>query len=378
MHTHTPEHAPRSAPRVPWTLVLGAWTAYGVLASMQEDVWALMSGRHVSVWSGLALQLPQAWCWAALTPAVLWLGRRLPLRGPGWPIRVIVHLLIATAIVFLIGTLYDFYAPLIDTAHATSVPLVTRAVRTFAFFFAVDSMLYWAILAFGIAAEESAQSRDREVQKSELAAQLAKARLSALKMQLHPHFLFNALHTVGALIRTGDRDTAVEVVARLGDLLRMMLASAMTQEVRLATELDFIRGYLEIEKIRFRDRLSVQWDLQSDVLDASVPHLILQPLVENALRHGIGPQERAGIVIIAAQAWNNVLELTVTDNGGGLTSSRPPDSAGGVGLENARLRLHQLYGTAASLEVTSEPRGGVRARIWLPLHVARGGATDSP
>src|SRR5260370_38405390 len=107
MQTHPPERAPHSAPGVPWKLVVGAWTAYGLLGAVQQEVWASMSGRRVSVWSGLALQLPQAWCWAALTPAVLWLGRRLPLRGPGWPFRVMAHMLIATAIVFLIGTFFD-------------------------------------------------------------------------------------------------------------------------------------------------------------------------------------------------------------------------------------------------------------------------------
>jgi len=360
---------PAATSRISWRLVLGLWTAYGVLGSVQEDLWGYISGHPISIWTGLAMQLPQAWCWAALTPTVLWLGRRMPLRGRGWPLRAFVHLLIAAAIFFLISVFFNIYGPIVNPGFANGIVLATRSVRTFVVFVAEDSMLYFAILAFGLAADEAAAARARELQQSELAAQLVTARLSALKMQLHPHFLFNTLHTVGALVRTGDRDSAVQVVAQLGDLLRTVLESAMTQEVPLGKELEFIRGYLEIERIRFRDRLSVQWDLQPDLLDASVPHLILQPLVENALRHGIAPQERAGVLMISAQAWNDVLELAVTDNGDGLADGPLGNTTGGVGLANTRLRLHQLYGDAASLEVTNAPRGGVRARLWLPLHL---------
>ena len=358
--------ADRPSARVSWKLILGIWTAYGLLASAQQDLLAFMNGRHVSVWSGLALQVPQAWCWAALTPLVFWLGRRLPLRGPGWPLRVLVHILIAAVLVFLVDSFFAFYTPIIDPTYVATAPLLRRAVRTFAWFFAVDSVLYWGILALGIAVDEAAQSRARDLQRSELAGQLATARLSALKMQLHPHFLFNALHTVGALVRTGDRAPAVQVVARLGDLLRTMLDTAMTQEVPLREELDFIKGYLDIEQIRFQDRLSVRWEVENGVLDIMVPHMILQPLVENALRHGITPQEAGGVLVIAAQARDGGLELTVTDNGHGLSQGRP-ESPTGVGLANTRLRLAQLYGNAARLDVTDVPPEGVQARVVVPL-----------
>jgi LytS/YehU family sensor histidine kinase len=276
--------------------------------------------------------------------------------------------LIAAAIVFVVDAFFAFWVPIADPTYVASAPLLTRAIRTFAWFFAVDSVLYWGVLALGIAVEEAAQSRARELQRSELVGQLATARLSALKMQLHPHFLFNALHTVGALVRTGEKAPAVHVVARLGDLLRTMLDSAMTQEVPLRDELDFIKGYLEIEQIRFRDRLSVRWELEDDVLDATVPHMILQPVVENALRHGITPQEAGGVLVIGAHVRGNTLELAVSDNGHGLPKSRPL-SLTGVGLANTRLRLSQLYGTSGTLEVTNMPTGGVMARIVVPLRI---------
>jgi LytS/YehU family sensor histidine kinase len=225
------------------------------------------------------------------------------------------------------------------------------------------------LLALGYALDEAAVARAREVHQSKLQGQLALARLAALKMQLQPHFLFNALHTVGALVRTGRTAPAVQVVARLGDLLRRMLDGAMTQEVTLREELEFIRAYLEIEQVRFEDRLVVRWDVPAAVLDAKVPHLILQPLVENALRHGISSQEASGVLEIEAHQRDDTLEVTVTDNGSGLDARKQSDAMRGVGLVNTQLRLSQLYGSAASFEVVNVPAGGVTARLRVPFEV---------
>ena len=356
-------------PTVSWKLVLGIWTAYGLLASLQQDVSALLNGRSIQPWTGLVLQLPQAWYWAALTPVVIRLGRRLPLRGPGWPLRVATHLLIGAGIVFVLDILFALYAPLAAPAYASSSPVLVRASRLFGWYFLADGMLYWGLLGVGYVVDEAARSRAREVQQSKLQGQLATARLAALKMQLHPHFLFNALHTVGALVRTGRSAPAVQVVARLGDLLRRMLDGAQTQEVPLGEEVEFIRAYLEVEQIRFEDRLVVHWDIQPAVVDAKVPHLILQPLVENALRHGLGSTEATGHLTIEARRNGETLELAVSDDGPGLDGRERADAMQGVGLANTKLRLSQLYGTAASLEVANAPRaaGGVTARIRVPF-----------
>jgi len=356
-------------PTVSWKLVLGIWTAYGLLASLQQDVSALLNGRSIQPWTGLVLQLPQAWYWAALTPVVIRLGRRLPLRGPGWPLRVATHLLIGAGIVFVLDILFALYAPLAAPAYTSSSPVLVRASRLFGWYFLADGMLYWGLLGVGYVVDEAARSRAREVQQSKLQGQLATARLAALKMQLHPHFLFNALHTVGALVRTGRSAPAVQVVARLGDLLRRMLDGAQTQEVPLGEEVEFIRAYLEVEQIRFEDRLVVHWDIQPAVVDAKVPHLILQPLVENALRHGLGSTEATGHLTIEARRNGDTLELAVSDDGPGLDGRERADAMQGVGLANTKLRLSQLYGTAASLEVANAPRaaGGVTARIRVPF-----------
>jgi two-component system, LytTR family, sensor kinase len=359
------------ASTVSWKLVVGIWTAYGLLASLQQDVSALLNGRSIEPWTGLVMQLPQAWYWAALTPVVIRLGRRLPLRGPGWPLRVIAHLLIGAAIVFVLDILFALYAPLVAPAYVSSSTTLVRASRLFGWSFLADSMLYWGLLGVGYVVDEAARSRGREVQQSKLQGQLATARLAALKMQLHPHFLFNALHTVGALVRTGRSAPAIQVVARLGDLLRRMLDGAMTQEVPLGEEVEFIRAYLEVEQIRFEDRLVVQWNIQPGVLDAKVPHLILQPLVENALRHGLGSNEAAGHLTIEARRTGESLELAVSDEGPGLDGRERAEAMRGVGLANTQLRLSQLYGKAASLEVANAPppAGGVIARIRVPFEL---------
>ncbi len=185
-------------------------------------------------------------------------------------------------------------------------------------------------------------------------------------MQLQPHFLFNALHTVGQLIRTGQPARAVQVVAGLGELLRRVLDGAATQEVPLKQELDFLRSYLDIEQIRFRDRLKVVLDPDPEALDATVPHFILQPLVENAIKHGIASRATVGRVLIGARRIDGTLHLTVRDDGSGLSDA----AARGVGLANTSARLRQLYGDQASFEVVNMADGGVIARIVLPYRLA--------
>ncbi|MGH7538093.1 MAG: sensor histidine kinase, partial [Gemmatimonadales bacterium] len=197
--------------------------------------------------------------------------------------------------------------------------------------------------------------------------QLSEARLQALKTQLHPHFLFNALHTVGQLIRTGQDALAVQVTAGLGDLLRRVLDEAGTQEVPLKQELELLRVYIAIEAIRFSDRLQVVVHADPDVLDARVPHLILQPLVENAIKHGIARRAAVGHVLIGARRINGSLYLVVRDDGSGMPVTAADQ---GVGLSNTRARLRQLYGTAASVEVVNMPDGGVAAQIVVPYRVA--------
>ena len=205
---------------------------------------------------------------------------------------MLIHVATSLIIVTCLDSAFEIYIPYVSAAAKVpisdlSAPLLTRVVRVLAWWLVFDSMIYWVVLFIGSMRDAGARAQARAMRESQLETQLAQAELQALKMQLHPHFLFNALHTVGTLVRTGRSALAVQVVGRLGDLLRRMLDGAATQEVALREELEFARNYLDVEQARFSDRLKVTWTVEPGALDAAVPHLILQPLLENAIRHGI-------------------------------------------------------------------------------------------
>jgi hypothetical protein len=356
-----------------WGLILGLWTAYGLLQSAQVHLTSSLRGSAIPWSTSLLLQMPQAYMWALMTPVIVWLGRRFPLARGQWIGNAVLHLAICLAWVFFIDLTYAFHLSNVLPSPGVARPLLGQAGRLFAVWVLSDGMIYWAVLSVSYAVDHYRRFRERELAASQLETQLAQADLQALKMQLHPHFLFNALHTIGALIRTGERDTAVRVVAGLGDLLRRMLEGATQQEVPLKQELEFIRGYLDIEQIRFRDRLVVSIDVEPGVLDARVPHLILQPLVENALRHGIAPRRSPGHLTLQAGRSGDRLDLLVSDDGPGIGTGmgvNGGETRPGIGLANTRARLSRLYGADYALDVTNLPEGGVEARVTLPFRLA--------
>jgi signal transduction histidine kinase len=349
-------------------LILVIGLGYGVLTSAQVHLSSTLGGRAIPWLKALALQLPIAGAWVLATPGILWLGRRFPLQSPAWPRNVVWHLLASLSFVFMLYLAAAWYTPLVLEQSPGSQPLPARALRMFVIWVIGDGLIYWSILAVSYAVEHHRQLRAGELLAARLETQLAQADLHALKSQLHPHFLFNALHTIGSLVRTGDRDTAVQVTADLGDLLRRMLEGAAQHEVPLKQELDFIKSYLAIEQVRFRDRLQVAFHVDPVVEDAKVPYLILQPLVENAIRHGIAPHLFAGKVSVTARKLNGRLQLVVRDDGPG--SSDDDGARPGIGLSNTRARLARLYGADFELEVGNLPEGGMQARVELPFQLA--------
>ena len=352
---------------IPWGLIFGAWTTYGVLQAAETFINYATRGSPILWWQPLLLQMPQALAWALVTPGIIWLGRRFPIVDRRWPLHVAIHFGISLSFVFLQDVVYAFHVSNVMPSP-TPRPIMSVALQFFIVWAMSDGLLYWMVLAMSYAVDHYRRFRERELAASQLETQLAQADRQALKMQLQPHFLYNALHTIGSLVRTGDRENAVRVVAGLGGLLRLVLDHAAQQEVPLKQELDFIRSYLEIEQIRFRDRLQVTIQAEPDVLDAKVPHLVLQPLVENAIRHGIAPHLFASRVTVAARRANERLQLVVRDDGPGTgtgDTARP-----GIGLTNTRARLARLYGDDFGLEVANAAGGGLEARIDLPFALA--------
>ncbi|HZI21187.1 MAG TPA: histidine kinase [Gemmatimonadales bacterium] len=390
------ERRPTSAyPR--WWLVLLVWAAWGLVLSTQVHIYSRLGSRPMAFLMSLRLNMPGALIWALFTPGIIWLGRRCPpFEGRRWPRYLALNFAASALAVGLEVLLVTVNGRLIRGTLPESGPVLLDVARSFVWWFPSDGLLYWAVLAIDYGVRHYRELKDRELRASQLEAQLAAARLEALQMQLQPHFLFNALHTIGQLVRTGQDATAVAVVAGLGDLLRRLLDGATAQEVPLRQELEFIQSYLEIEQIRFRDRLDARIDVPEDALDARVPHLILQPLVENAIRHGIAPRPRGGHVDVSAWRVGDRLHLAVWDDGapladttrarnggggGGERGAADEDVGRGLGLANTSARVRQLYGEAGSFEMVDRPEGGVVAHVVIPFQLAAAewqGASDVP
>jgi LytS/YehU family sensor histidine kinase len=230
-------------------------------------------------------------------------------------------------------------------------------------------MLYAQVLAVAHGIHYYREYRNRDLIASRLEAQLAQAQLQVLRMQLHPHFLFNTLNTISALVHK-DARAADHMLTLLGDLLRDSFEKLGAQEVALKQEIDFLDRYLEIEKTRFQDRLMVKKEIEPETLDALVPNLILQPLVENAIRHGIARRSGAGRIEISSWLENGNLAVRIRDDGPGLANEADVAVRGGVGLANSQARLEQLYGGAQRLELANRPEGGLDVTLAIPFRLA--------
>jgi signal transduction histidine kinase len=353
-----------------WALLLVIWTAFGLLLAGQQTIASTLRGAPVPWSTSLVQWMPVAYGWALATPAILWLGRRFPFRQETWKRSALVHAVACCVLVFVLSLGYTLHVVHLLPASGAGRPPFDQAVQLFAAWLLWDAFLYWTVLSVGYVAEN-------ERRASRLETQLVEAELDALKLQLQPHFLFNALHTIGSLVRTGDRENAVRVVAGLGDLLRRVLDGARRQEVPLSQELEFVRAYLAIEQVRFRDRLVAHVTIEDGVSDAAVPHLLLQPLVENAIRHGIAPRAAGGRVDVRARRVGPALEVVVRDDGPGTRNGDPGPVRPGVGLANTRARLDRLYGAGGTLEVGDAAGGGTEVRVRLPYRPAPGVEADT-
>lgn len=304
-------------------------------------------------------------------PLIVIAARRLRLTSQIGPKEVVYHLVLLGAISVAHAAVFDALLRTVATRppHLSFLEGLTRAAMGESH---LNVLFYIGVLVAAIALDLQQQARDRELRSLELEAQLAQAQIMALRMQLNPHFLFNTLNTISMLVRESDNDRAVRMLAGLGSLLRHVLEDIGRQQVPLSEELEFIQRYLDIEGLRFEDRLRVRIDVEPGLFDALVPNLILQPLVENAIRHGIARRGTAGHVRITAMQDHNRILLSVRDDGPGLGEDAASGGKAGVGLENTRARLHRLYGAEGQLKVKDADDGGVMAVVSFPLERAPG------
>ena len=346
---------------------LALWTALALIPGIQVHTYIISLGHSITWGHALLPQLLDHWIWAVLTPGVLWISSRYPIERRAWVRVVGIHLLGSFAFAIMhVGIRFPFLQnPAIYTSPVKHLSWLLFRNSLSANYYD-DLWMYSTIVAVSQLWNYYRKFKDRELLTTKLEGQLAQAHLQVLKMQLNPHFLFNTLHAISSLMHE-DVEAADNMLTGLSDLLRMSLENVNEQEITLKREMEFLQGYLEIQQIRFRDRMTVKMDIPTESLDALVPNMILQPLVENAVTHGIGSISTAGEIRIRALRNNGVLRLEVSDNGKGLVGEFPE---GGLGLTNTRARLLQLYGETQRLAIDHGPDGGTVVTLEIPFHVS--------
>jgi signal transduction histidine kinase len=353
--------------RVTPRLIAGVATALGIFSTFQAfNYVSLFTEREPSFPMLLLLNVTYWYCWAVLVPGMLWMARRYRFDRATWRRSAAMHVLGVLVFTFL-------HAVLTVTLRAPVLSWIGMDVEWWAAFqqlfflnFDWEMMTYWAVVGLSHALDFHNESQAQALNSAQLETRLAEASLQSLQRQLHPHFLFNTLHTISALMHR-DPEAADAMLAQLSDLLRLTLDRVGTQEVALKEELDFLSKYLAIERTRFGDRLRVQLDIEPRTLDASVPNFLLQPLVENAIRHGIAQKVGGGRVEVHASRTGDELSLVVRDTGPGLSEAKLKGLRTGVGLANTRSRLQHLFGAKHRFEFEEPDEGGLAVKIAIPF-----------
>ena len=342
------------------------WTGFGLFYFSQGLTQRLVFHDPNPWWRYLVAWLLGVYIWALLTPVILWFGRRFAIEQSNWKRRTAIHLALSAGFsifdLVLENALYlrlHLFPSANPDLRAIFTQVIVRGFHGGVLDYWIVLGLQWGVLYYRRYRERSQEVHQFQLRASELQSQLVSAQLNVLKMQLQPHFLFNTLNAIMVLVRQQRGRDAEQMLGHLSDLLRGVLEDLDSQEISLRRELEYLRLYLSIEQVRFADRLKVEIQADPITQEASVPQLILQPLVENAVRHGIGRSSSAGAILIRATVNNANVEIRVQDDGpgfpAGLSSKRE-----GIGLANTRARLRQLYGEEASVSIEDgEVRGAV-------------------
>ncbi len=354
-------------------LFLGFWTVLALLFSVGTYQVELGQARRLAWGPLLRQEFKCCYAWGLVSLGVLWFCSRNALKPKATGRWALAHF---AASFFFSGLYLVFSSWLI--AGETSV-MHPEKILTFSYLIKVtwvhnlvtNFFMYWLVVFAHLGWHYYQHYKEHQLQTAELQRELVEARLAALRMQLNPHFLFNTLHTVSALIHENP-DAADRVVARLSDLLRLTLDASKPQEVPLSEEMEFLDRYLQIEQTRFTGRLKIDKQIEPAALPALVPYLILQPLVENAIRHGIEPREESGVLSIQAHRRNGRIELRIRDDGAGLGGKDSEPLREGIGLSNTRSRLRHLYGEDFRFELLPRLEGGLEACVDIPYRTDNG------
>ncbi len=352
----------------PFLLVLVLSTGAGVYFATQLH-YAYPIGERVPLVPALIINLFYYWTWGAAVPAVLWFARRYPLDATSWKRNLGAHAFASLLLTFLEIVVAAILLRFVWIFVDGKVPMRSLAeslVASLRVNFHSSYPTYWVILFAYLTFDYAAKYRDRALHATRLEGRLSEARLQALRMQLNPHFLFNTLNSISSLMYS-DVGAADAMMTRLSELLRLTLQGDGKPEVSLRQELDLLQRYIDIERIRFEERLRVRIDVDDEALDALLPAFSLQPLVENAIRHAIAPRAAGGSLSLSARRDNGSLRVALRDDGPGLPQGRLRE---GVGLANTRARLQQLYGDAHRFELSSPAEGGLLVTLVVPYRLA--------
>jgi signal transduction histidine kinase len=339
------------------------WALLGFLLSLEIYLNGRAEQMRVEFFDVAIGQFGRVTMWAAQAPFIIQMWRKLPLHAGRWLGGLGFHLAMSVVV------MATFYVGRMAAYGVFLTGFDDFGWRLLANFYGrnmIDIAYYWGVIGFAYSWQTYERYKNEELRAVQLESRLVETELKALREQLHPHFLFNTMNTVSVFVREGRNDEAVTLIARLCSLLRMTLDSSRTPEVTLRQELDFIDRYIEIQKARFPDRLTVAIDVAPEALEARIPNLLLQPLVENAIIHGVAPKPGAGCVEIRAFVADTTLHLEVKDDGPGLPGYTPRGKEG-IGLSNTRERITKIYGAAGQLSLRSETGHGVTVEIILPL-----------
>jgi two-component system LytT family sensor kinase len=353
-------------PRIEWRLIIAVWLLPTIADVADTYIAQRVRGAPRSLLHVTVLIAPAWLSWILFTPVIFRLGARiriaLPLRAKPIASHLLLSVLFGVAHATVLTACTQLFNP-----HG-GVGTAERFMMTLGDWLPISMLLYTMTLIAGYALEGARRERAQKLRTTELEGQLARSELAVLRAQLHPHFLFNALNTAVSLVRAQQPEAGVQVLTHLSDLLRQ-LVHGVEQEVPLRDELRMLDSYLEIERARFGSRLSIAVNVPAELQDVYVPGLVLQPLVENALRHGVGKREALGRVSIDALAHGDTLELRVGDDGPGFALDAPASDTPGVGIANTRARLSRLYGEAGTLTLHNGPNGGAEVIVSLPIRL---------
>ncbi|UCD37224.1 MAG: histidine kinase [Fidelibacterota bacterium] len=346
---------------------LGASTLLGIIFSAEKYISAYMDGKSITILESMAYAMVSWYTFGFLALPSLYLFNRYPLKRE----KVFTGIAVYLAASLMFSFLHTIITHLLwfrrfGPSFVVSDELPMHLVVHYSF----NVVIFACVLGAYYLVTYYRSFREKEIRASQLEAQLSMSRLAVLKMQIQPHFLFNTLHAIGALMYDSV-EAAHNMLTRLSDLLRISLEGTDQQEVTLDEEIHFLSQYLDIQRVRFQDRLSISLDIRPDTRSALIPSMILQPLVENAIKHGVEPHAGQAEVKIGSLVDNGRLIVQIIDNGPGLTASAEIEAEKGVGLVNTRERLRHLYGEEGSLSLENGPSGGLIATLYLPYRTAR-------